>query len=129
MNTESVFILIKNRNGEEMAEVRKKENVEKYKIDDTDFEKNAKKKKNSKKNEVKNIRKEEKSKDVSEKKSLWVRFRIFCHGVKSEAKKVHWPTKKDMVKYSIATVLFIVFCSAFFYIIDIIFALIQSIFR
>ena len=109
-----------------MAEVRKRETVEKYKIDDVQFQKNNKK---SKVVEEKKVKKEGKSRDKEEKKSLWVRFRIFCHGVVSEAKKVHWPTKKDMVKYSIATVAFIIFCSLFFYAIDIIFALIQSIFR
>ena len=109
-----------------MAEVRKRETVEKYKIDDEQFQKNNKK---SKVVEEKKVKKEGKSRDKEEKKSLWVRFRIFCHGVVSEAKKVHWPTKKDMVKYSIATVIFIIFCSLFFYAIDIIFALIQSIFR
>ena len=61
-----------------------------------------------------------------EKKSLWVRFRIFCHGVKSETQKVHWPTKKDMIKYSIATILFVLFCGIFFYAIDIIFAFLKS---
>lgn len=64
-----------------------------------------------------------------EKKSLWTRFRIFCHGVKSETLSVHWPSKKDMIKYSIATIVFIVFCSLFFYAIEIIFALIQSLFN
>ena len=107
-----------------MAEVRKRETVEKYKIDDEQLQK-----KSNKVVEKKDNKKESDPKNLTEKKSLWVRFRIFCHGVKSEAKKVHWPTKKDMLKYSIATVLFIVFCSVFFYIIDIIFALIQSIFR
>ena len=107
-----------------MAEVKRKETVEKYKIDDEQFNK-----KNNEVVEKKKNKKETNHKSSIEKKSLWVRFRIFCHGVKSEAKKVHWPTKKDMLKYSIATVLFIVFCSAFFYVIDIIFALIQSIFR
>ena len=102
-----------------MAEVRKRDEIENYKVDETQFHKNEKSKQN----------KDNSVKVSSEKKSLWVRFRIFCHGVKSEAKKVHWPTRKDMVKYSIATVLFIIFCSLFFYIIDIIFALIQSIFR
>jgi preprotein translocase subunit SecE len=33
-----------------------------------------------------------------------------------------------MVKYSIATIIFIIFFSVFFYLIDIIFALIQSLF-
>lgn len=111
-----------------MAEVRKRKEIENYKIDDSQFNKKTEKKldNNSKKKDVK-----EKNtvKESSTKKSLWVRFRIFCHGVKSETKKVHWPTKKDMIKYSIATVLFIVFCSLFFYIIDVIFALVQSIFR
>lgn len=64
-----------------------------------------------------------------EKKSLWERFRIFCHGVGEEFKKVHWPTKKDMVKYSVATVVFVIFLSLFFYIVDIIFALVHSLFN
>lgn len=110
-----------------MAEVRKRKEIENYKIDETQFHREEKKSKQKK--EKKEERKQSTVKNTSEKKSLWVRFRIFCHGVKTEAKRVHWPTKKDMVKYSIATVLFIVFCSVFFYIIDILFALVQSIFR
>ena len=64
----------------------------------------------------------------TEKKSLFVRFRIFCHGVKSEFKKVHWTSKDDMVKYSIATIFFIIFCSLFFYVVDVVFAFVQSLF-
>ena len=85
-------------------------------------------KKDVKVKETKKVKKEV-SKKKEEKKSLWVRFRIFCHGVKSETLSVHWPNKKDMIRYSIATIFFIIFCAAFFYAIDIIFALIQSIFR
>lgn len=106
-----------------MAEVRKRESVKEYKIDKKTNKKNVSKQKN--------ITKEVKSKKVdktSEKKSLWVRFRIFCHGVKSEFLKVHWPGKKDMIKYSISTIVFVVFCSLFFYLINVIFALIQSLF-
>ena len=65
-------------------------------------------------------------KNVEKKQSVWVRFRIFCHGVNSETAKVHWPGKNDMIKYSIATIVFIIFCSLFFYLIEVIFALIQS---
>ena len=79
------------------------------------------KKKKSVKSEIKKDKK-----NASKKQSLWTRFRIFCHGVKSETEKVHWPNKNDMVKYSIATIVFIVFCSLFFYLIEVIFALIQS---
>ena len=106
-----------------MAEVRKRESVKEYKIDKKTNKKNVSKQKN--------IKKEVKAKKVdktSEKKSLWVRFRIFCHGVKSEFLKVHWPGKKDMIKYSISTIVFVVFCSLFFYLINVIFALIQSLF-
>lgn len=70
-----------------------------------------------------------KSHQVEKKKSLWEKFMIFCHGVGDEFKKVHWPTKKDMAKYSIATVVFVVFLSAFFYLVDIIFALVHSLFN
>ena len=64
-----------------------------------------------------------------EKKSLWAKFRVFCNGVKSEFCKVHWPDKKDMLKYSIATIVFIVFFALFFYLIEVIFALIQTLFN
>ena len=53
----------------------------------------------------------------------------FCHGVKSEFNKVHWPSKENMIKYSIAVIVFIILCSLFFYLIDIIFAAIQAMFK
>ena len=109
-----------------MAEIRKKQKVEKYNIDDVKKDKKLKKESNTKKNVNNNVH-NSKQKNI-EKKSLWVRFRIFCHGVKSEFEKVHWPTKENLVKYSIATIFFIIFCSLFFYLIDVIFALIQSLF-
>lgn len=108
-----------------MAEIRKREKVEEYNIDEI--------KVNNKKGDKNIIDKKDKanknSVQVSKKKGLWVRFRIFCHGVKSEFLKVHWPSKKDMVRYSIATIFFVIFCSLFFYLIDVIFALFQSIFK
>ena len=70
-----------------MAEAKKKEK--------------AKVVKETKKEEkvTKKVKKDVKKKDKKEKKSLWTRFRIFCHGVKSETLSVHWPNKKDMIKY------------------------------
>ena len=107
-----------------MAKVSKKEKneVEEMKKDVKVKETKKEKKEVAKKKDTKKVEKKEK-------KSLWVRFRIFCHGVKSETLSVHWPNKKDMIRYSIATIFFIVFCALFFYAVDIIFALIQSIFR
>ena len=110
-----------------MAEVRKKEKVEKYNIDEIAVKKN--KKEEPKKVEKKDKKKATKKKVKEEKKSLWVKFRIFCHGVKSEFLKVHWPGKKDMVRYSIASIFFIIFCSLFFYLINVIFALVQTLFN
>lgn len=78
----------------------------------------------AKEKKVEKIKKKEKQKEV--KKSLWVRFRIFCHGVKSEFLKVHWTQKNDLVKYSIATIFFLIFTALFFYVIDVLFALVQS---
>ena len=105
-----------------MAEVRKKVVEDKY---NTASIKKSTKKKEVKKDNVKVTKKEVKK---EEKKGLWTKFRIFCHGVASEFKKVHWPSKENMVKYSIATILFVIFCGLFFYAIDVIFALIQSLF-
>lgn len=110
-----------------MAEVRKKEKVEKYNIDEIAVKKNEKEK--PKKVEKKNSKKNNKKKVKEERKSLWVRFRIFCHGVKSEFTKIHWPSKKDMVRYSIASIFFIIFCALFFYLINVIFALVQTLFN
>ena len=92
-------------------------------------EKNKSTKNNSVEKKNKKAVNSTKNKDAKAKQSCCVRFRIFCHGVKSETSKVHWPSKKDMVKYSIATILFIIFCSLFFYLIEIIFALIQSLIK
>lgn len=69
-----------------------------------------------------------KPKKEEEKKGLWTKFMIFCNGVKQEALKVRWTSKKDMIKYSVATIVFVIFCSLFFYMIDAVFALVQSLF-
>ena len=103
-----------------MAEVRKKVVEDKY---NTSSIKTETKKVENKKKEKKTTNKKE---IVVEKKSLFARVMTFCHGVKSEFKKVHWTNKKDMVKYSIATIITIIFCSLFFYLIDVLFALVQS---
>ncbi len=92
-----------------------------------DYEKENEKKnsKNSKKEkEIKSNNSDKKVKE--EKNGLWTRFMIFCHGIKSEVGKVRWTNKQDMLKYSVATIVFIIFCSLFFYGIDAIFALVQS---
>jgi preprotein translocase subunit SecE len=75
-------------------------------------------KKEKKKDKKDNKKKEEKKAEVK-KESWW-------HGVKSEFKKVRWPSKKEMIKYSIATIVFILFFLVFFAIIEFIAYLIKT---
>ena len=112
-----------------MAEVRKKKVEDTYgtsKIKVKDNKKDSTKKKDKTEKNVKSV--EKKKNAQPEKQNLWVRFRIFCSGVKSEFSKVHWTSKKDMLKYSIACIFFIIFCSLFFYLVEVLFALLQSLY-
>lgn len=54
------------------------------------------------------------------------KIRKFFSEVKKELGKVKWPGKKDMVKYSIATITFVIFFALFFYVIDLAVAFIKS---
>lgn len=50
----------------------------------------------------------------------------FFSEVKKELAKVRWPNKKDMVKYSVATIIFVIFFAGFFYAIDLLMALVKT---
>ncbi len=50
----------------------------------------------------------------------------FFKEVKVEFSKVKWPSKKNMVKYSVATIIFILFFAIFFYLIDLVIALLKA---
>ena len=47
--------------------------------------------------------------------------------LKSEFNKIKWPTKKEMIKYSIATIVFIIFFALFFFAINLIMAFLKEI--
>lgn len=49
----------------------------------------------------------------------------FFHNVGSEVSKVKWPSKKDMVKYSVATISFVLFFGIYFSLINLIVAAIK----
>ena len=53
----------------------------------------------------------------------------FFKGIKKEISRVRWPNKKEMVKYSVATILFILFFALFFYLFDTIVAIIIELFK
>ena len=70
--------------------------------------------------DVKEEKKKVKDKALKKKKPEKVRNESFFNGVISEFKKVRWPNKKEMIKNSIATIVFILFFALFFYLIEII---------
>ena len=50
----------------------------------------------------------------------------YFKGVKKEISRIKWTSKKDLVKYSVSTVAFMVFFGIFFYLIDLLVALLRS---
>ena len=50
----------------------------------------------------------------------------FFKEVRGEISKVKWSSRKDMIKYSIATISFVIFFAIFFYVIEIIMALLKA---
>ena len=76
----------------------------------------------------KNLEVKEKTtkKKETNKNGIWAKTVLFFKGVKSEWKRVKWPSKKEMIKYSVATIILIVGCSVFFYVIDVLLAFLHS---
>ncbi len=66
------------------------------------------------------------TKKRTEKTNIFKKFSNFIAGVKVEFKRVKWPSKKEMLKYSVATIIFIIACSLFFYLIDVIIAALHA---
>lgn len=84
---------------------------------ETNKEIKEKKVKNTKKNSK--TTKDKKVKDNKKKDNLFKQ-------IKKEMQKVHFPTKKDMVKYSIATIVFVIFFAIYFYAIELVMAFVKS---
>lgn len=75
------------------------------------------------KSETKPVKKEtEKSKKKTSKEPK----KSYSVEVKSELKKVNWPSKQDLTKYGVATIIFIVIFGLYFYGLDALFAWISS---
>ena len=50
----------------------------------------------------------------------------YFKGVKKEISRIRWTSKKSLLKYSVSTVMFMLFFGVFFYVIDILVALLRS---
>ena len=62
---------------------------------------------------------------VKEKKQD-VQKESYFEQVKKELKKVKWPSKKELIKYSVTTLCFILFFALFFFGIETLFAFIEG---
>ena len=69
----------------------------------------------------KTIKKEKKKRD-----NIFKRIGKYFKGVGKEIKRIRWTTGKELVKYSIATVVFVLFFGLYFYGIDWIVLLVRS---
>lgn len=54
------------------------------------------------------------------------KIKNFFKDVKKEVSKVKWPTKKNMIKYTVTVVVFILFFALFFFATDLIIAFVKS---
>lgn len=83
------------------------------------------KEKKTKKVEKKEVKKEVKKEDKKALKKKQkdnkpkVKKEGFFKSIKREFKNVRWPNRKEMVKYSIATIVFVLFFGIFFYLIEV----------
>lgn len=76
--------------------------------------------------EIKNKEAVKKDKKKETKKGLLKKIKTYFKGVKTEISRIRWTKGKDLLKYSITTVVFIVFFGLFFYVIDLLVALLRS---
>lgn len=84
--------------------------------------KNEKVKKVEKKGEL--VKKDNKKEKTE--KNAKIKKEPFFKNVIKELKKVKWPDKKYMVKYSIATFVTIILSSVYFYVIFVLFSLVKG---
>ncbi len=61
------------------------------------------------------------------KQNVFQKIILWFKSVKKEVMQVTWPSRKDLVKYSLATFMFVIFFSVYFYLISILMAYIKSI--
>ena len=77
--------------------------------------------------EVKN--KKETKKVVKKDNKKKVQKEGFFKGIKKELKAVNWPSAKEIIKYTIATVVFCIVLVAFFEVLKIIMAYVKGLFN
>ena len=89
-------------------------------------EKTVETKKETKKNEKSNVVKKPVKKEKKERVNVFKAIGKYFKGVGKETKRIKWTSGKELVKYSIAAVAFVVFFGIYFYGIDWIALLVRS---
>ena len=84
--------------------------------------KKGKEKKVSKKEQ----KQEKDTKTKEKKKNIFSKIAGYFKGVKKEISRIRWTKGKELLKYSVAAVIFILFFCIFFYVIDLLVALLRS---
>jgi len=74
----------------------------------------------------KEIKKDTKEEKTEKKKNIFSRIIGYFKGVKKEISRIRWTKGKEMIKYSVAAVSFILFFCVYFYVIDLLIALLRS---
>ena len=72
----------------------------------------------------KEVKKETKTKE--KKKIIYSRLLGYFKGVKKEVSRIRWTKGKELLKYSVAAVAIILFFCVYFYVIDVLVALLRS---
>ncbi len=68
----------------------------------------------AKKDKKASVEEVKKVKNTKKKKNTKVKGETYIESVSSELKKVKWPSKKEVLKYTVATILFVVVLVVFF---------------
>ena len=76
--------------------------------------------------EKKSVKIEKQKKNEKEKKVVKVKKEGFFKGIKKELKLVKWPDSKEMVKNTIATIVFCIIFVAFFEVLNVIMAFVKG---
>ena len=69
------------------------------------------------------------SKKTKKKESLFKKVIAYFKGVRGEMKKTKWPSKKEMILYSSATLLFILVFALFFTLNDVVISFVKQLVR
>lgn len=73
--------------------------------------------------------KKENATKKNEKKATKARKENYIEGVSEELKKVKWPSKKEVIKYTIATITLVLILVAFFVLLDLGMSIIKGAFN